>query len=152
MSSDGIYPIRNFQQQASQQGREFEDAVLFLLKAQGWIIIDVRTRPSPEHPEIDIVAEDPDGELWWIECKGSYRPPTPGLQRADTLKKAIGVADDLMILRAEMSADDTPIPYMLVTSHFPKPNTLPAHMLGRALEREVFTTVVNLAFEEWTPE
>lgn len=143
----------DFQRQASTQGREFEEAVGFLLKAQGWSIIGVRVRPSPDHPEIDIVAEHPDGELWWIECKGSYRPPTPGLIRADTLKKAIAVADDVLILRSEMSADgDTPIPYMLVTSHFPKAHTLGAAMLARALEREVFTTVVNLAFEEWVPD
>jgi hypothetical protein len=99
---------------ASRQGKEFAAMCETWLKirrhqikATNWI-----------HPglliEIDIVSEHPDlGEVW-AECKGSWESPTGnGLERTDTLKKAIGVA---AVLRHAPERR----PYWLLCSHLPR--------------------------------
>lgn len=117
----------DFQAASTKQGHDFEDVVAQLLTFSGWTVTDRKYRHPDSRVEIDIVAIDPDGDLWWIECKGadgsSKRPP--GLSDGTTMKVAVGVA-------AHLSTYDTP-PYAIFTSHMPKEGSLPAHMLDRAL-------------------
>lgn len=115
--------ISEFQQSSSKQGKRFEEAVTFLLQIGGWTIVE-------EHAhvcgcEIDIVADNPAGERWWIECKGSWQGKTPGSKRGDTVKKAVGVAWYLSTLPERY-------PYMLITSHLPNAGTLGELMLLKA--------------------
>lgn len=98
---------------ASRQGAEFERAVETLLKIDGWTIEAHRWRHPLVDVEIDFVAIDPDGVRWWIECKGSWEARSNGLERTDTLKKAIGSAAILRLL-------DERCPYMVITSHLPR--------------------------------
>lgn len=98
---------------ASRQGAAFETTVELLLLIEGWTIIDRHWREPTTDVEIDLVAKDPSGEMWWIECKGSWLATRNGLERTDTLKKAIGSAT---VLRHAPERH----PYMLVTSHLPR--------------------------------
>lgn len=101
---------------ASRQGAAFEETVVTLLRVEGWTVHERKWRQPDVEVEIDIVAEDPQGERWWIECKGSWESPTGnGLERTDTAKKAIGSAAILRLLPLEQRS-----PYMLITSHLPK--------------------------------
>lgn len=98
---------------ASRQGKAFEDTVELLLRVEGWTINDRQWRHPEVDVEVDIVATNPDGQQWWIECKGSWESPSRnGLARTDTLKKAI--FNGAMLLLVEDRA-----PYMIVTSHLP---------------------------------
>lgn len=129
----------NFQARSSRVGEEFHRACVFTLKAAGWTVIDEKTKPDPEYPALDIVAEDSDGTLWWIECKGSY-DNYPGLERSDTVKKALCDVYDTYPLRVEWSQDgERPIPYGIMTSHFPKNN--PRKQVERAMTRGVLDMV-----------
>jgi Holliday junction resolvase-like predicted endonuclease len=122
----------NFQAAASHQGREFEDAVVSLLKFRGWSITGRRI--IVHGVEIDITAQDPEGIQWWIECKGSWRGKTPGSKRGDTVKKAVGVA-------AFLATQTERCKYMLVTSHLPNPGTVGWRMLDAALRNGWFDEV-----------
>ena len=132
---------QGFQSRASRQGREFEEAVALVLKLKGWSIDGVREKIG--YQEIDIVATDPDGQQWWIECKGSWESKggVNGLRRSDTVKKACGVAWHLSLLPSELRR-----PYMLVTSHKPRPGTSAAQMLDDALADGKFQRIDALAF------
>lgn len=125
----------DYQRLASEQGREFEQVVAFSLRSAGWAIDAVRAVVAGA--EIDIVATDPTGQQWWIECKGSYRGKTPGAVRGDTTKKAVAVAAYLAVA----VPDDQRRPYKLVTSHLPRPGTLGDRMLRAALEQGWFAAV-----------
>lgn len=112
---------------ASRQGAEFEAAVELILKVEGWQIEHHRWRHPEVEVEIDYVAIAPDGQRWWIECKGSWEARSNGLERTDTLKKAIGSAAILRIL-------DDRCPYMVVTSHLPRIGSSGDRWLALALD------------------
>jgi hypothetical protein len=103
-----------FQAAAVRQGRVFEAQVEGQLLATGWTI----TARNWVHPavrvEVDRVAVAPDGQEWWIECKGSWLSASGrnGLLRTDTTRKAIASAALLATL-------PDPKPFMLVTSQLP---------------------------------
>jgi len=105
--------LSNRQSAASRQGRRFEEIVEGLLLIDGWTI-NARNWRHPEiEVEVDIVATNPEGVEWWIECKGSWESPSRnGLERTDTLKKAIGSAALIRLLPDRR-------PYMVITSHLP---------------------------------
>lgn len=124
--------MTDFQASATEQGKAFEAVVLNILLYEGWAIVD--THATVEGVEIDIVATDPSGAEWWIECKGSHRGKTPGSKRGDTVKKAVGVAWFLSTLEDRR-------PYLLVTSHLPKPGTVAARLLDAAVKHGLFADV-----------
>lgn len=127
----------DFQARASQQGRAFEDAVVTLLRIQGWTIVERRAIVASV--EIDIIADDPLGRRWWIECKGSWEGKTPGSKRGDTVKKAVGVA-------AYLSCQPDRCPYMLITSHMPVPGTVGSILLETAQREGWFEEVRSFSF------
>jgi Holliday junction resolvase-like predicted endonuclease len=108
----------SFQANAGIQGRVFEDAVVAMLSATGWTILGRRWIEPSTGVEVDIVAADPTGRRWWIECKGSWLSESGrnGCLRTDTVKKFIGSA-------AILAQAETRAPYLLVTSHLPTEGT-----------------------------
>lgn len=102
----------DFQAASGRQGRAFEETVVILLQCEGWTVTARNWRQPDIDVEIDIVATDPAGRPWWIECKGSWESSRNGLTRTDTLKKAIANA---YLLR---QLPDRHL-YMIVTSHAP---------------------------------
>lgn len=129
MSDDNLHDA---QSSASEQGREFEAYVASSLKYEGWRID--QTHAYVAGAEIDLIATDPHGVAWWIECKGSHRGRTPGLKRGDTTKKAVGVAWYLSTLPDRR-------PYMLFASHLPSPGSLGERLLTRAREDGLFQDI-----------
>lgn len=129
--------MTDFQAAASVQGRAFEDVVASILTFLDWTVVE--TRAVRHGVEIDIIATDPDGREWWIECKGSHRGRTPGARRGDTVKKAVGVAWYLSTCEPRCS-------YMLVTSHMPDPDTVGGRLLNAALAAGLFAEINVLGF------
>lgn len=135
--------MSDFQAMASEQGRDFEACIIVILKIHRWTII--KQHATVAGVEIDIVADDPTGERWWIECKGSWRGNVPGSRRPDTVKKAVAIAWYLSTL-------DDRCPYMLVTSHLPKPPTVPGLLLDAARTHGLFAAIhtpESLGLESW---
>lgn len=124
--------MSDFQAAASEQGRDFEQAARTLLRIEGWSIIAEHALVAGQ--EVDIIATDPAGAMWWIECKGSWRGGRQGLRRTDTLKKAVAVAWYVSTLPDRL-------PFMLFVSHTPRPGSSGDLMLTAALKAAIITEV-----------
>lgn len=133
--------MEDFQASASVQGKAFEEAVETILLTRGCAIIESRWRDAESHEEIDFVVDTPKGTRIWIECKGSWnttKKDMPGLRRSDTAKKAVATAWHLRFAHGA----DMP-PYVLVTSHLPKPGNYSDHLLTSAVTDDLFESVVD---------
>ena len=107
----------SFQARSSSQGATFEEMVARQLEfVDGWTVKDRHF--SVDGFEVDIVADDPWGVEHWIECKGAdgKSQRKPGLLDGTTAKVTVGVAWFL-------STRDDRHPYIVWTSHLPKPGT-----------------------------
>jgi Holliday junction resolvase-like predicted endonuclease len=131
-----VTELSNRQSAASRQGREFEAAVETWLKIRGHRIVARRWVHPLAVIEVDLVTEHSDlGEVW-VECKGSWESPTVnGLQRTDTLKKAIANAAILQRVPERR-------PYWLICSH--RPRTGSHGDIWLATVRDLFDEVIEL--------
>lgn len=102
------------------RGKAFEDEVCDALEQRSWKVIGRNV--SIDGIEIDIVAIDPDGRRWWIECKGGEAERS-GLARPDTVKRALGTAWALRDSETLRSGT-----YFIVTCTMPRPGSM-AHRL-----------------------
>jgi hypothetical protein len=127
------------QREASEQGKEFEAFCETWLKIQGHEIVARNWVHPIARVEIDRVTAHHEHGTLWIECKGSWLSPTGnGLQRPDTLLKAIGTAAILRELHERR-------PYWLLCSHLPRPGSAGAVKL-RAVS-SLFDRVIELGGE-----
>ena len=148
MSSESL---SDRQAASSLQGKWFEHASEFVLKGKNHTILDTNAHPAPGYPSVDFITEDPEGQENWWEAKGSFST-NPGLERGDTIKKLVGVAADLLALRAERVSDNGYlIPYNVIGSHAPRPGTQDEAMLRRSIMRGEITQVYILDLTIWTP-
>lgn len=125
----------HFQSMSSRQGRLYETQVRQVLELQGWTIDNAKP-VKINVGEIDIVATDPDGKLWWIECKGSYNNE-PGLLRLDTTLKAVATAWAIKEFHP-----DRP-PYAVWTTNRPKRGSKGHVILSRAIEAGLIDEVTE---------
>lgn len=128
--------MSDFQSSSSKQGKHFEAHVRAVLGFRGWTMVSDKPI-KVDGGEVDIVALDPEGTLWWIECKGSYLN-VPGLTRQDTLKKAIATAWLILTYNSARPA------YMLVTSDLPQPTSNAARYLRTAIGAGLFDRVEEI--------
>lgn len=105
---------------SNDRGRAFEDEVCRALESESWTIVGRNV--EIDGIEIDIVANDPNGRRWWIECKGGEAQRS-GLARPDTVKRALGTAWALRDSATLRSGT-----YFVVTSSMPRPGSM-AHRL-----------------------
>lgn len=125
-----------FQQQANILGKQFEWVVADFLVMSGWQIVDTN---SKKHLwEIDIIALDPHGDEIWIECKAGSENRYPGLERIDTVSKAVGKAWALSFIEDKR-------PYWLITTHLPKPGSHSQILIDLALDQNLFQYVGQVA-------
>ena len=127
--------MSDFQAESTRQGETWEQAVTFVLQAQGWEVTDNNTRRAGI--EIDIVAISPDGVEHWIECKGSHRGKVPGMKRHDTVRKALFSGYHLLHALPERP------PYVIVTSHVADTGVT-AQWIDRALSSGAIDAVWSL--------
>ncbi len=110
---------RNFQADAVEQGKWFEDYCRRVLQAAGVRIAETHLDIPDAGVNVDFVAHNADDVAFYFTCKGSYRGRRPGARRTDTLKKAIAESYALHVHGFG--------PTLLLTSHLPDTAT------GRAL-------------------
>ena len=107
-----------FQSAASEQGRSFHNDCVNALRYAGFDISQNGYVIDSVGIEIDIVANNIQGMTMFFECKGSMRKSRkdrPGLERTDTIKKAIANAF-LFSLTEEYSCC---APLIILASHIP---------------------------------
>lgn len=130
--------MSDFQRAAGDQGREFERQCRYILDLHHFAVTPGRLRLEIG-VEIDIDASI-DGRRYWFECKGSFLGDRPGTLRTDTMKKALSSA---FLLHVSRDVFDWP-PFVLLTSHLPKPDSAGGRMLEQAQKAGVFHDVIRL--------
>ena len=100
----------SFQALATAQGEEFVRECVLALTRAGFEVVGERVDLVDTGCEVDLLARGATGVVFYIECKGSFMR-RPGLQRTDTLRKAI--ANMALIHHRGYGA------LMLMTSHRP---------------------------------
>jgi Holliday junction resolvase-like predicted endonuclease len=118
-----------------RHGAAFEDSVAQVFSICGYTVVGRRVWIG-DAGEVDLWLRSPTGLEFFVECKGSYQGPRPGLMRTDTVDKAIA-----RCLRLASLADQGPL--LLVTSHLPQ-GGVAAHNLDW-LCRSVPLTVLQLS-------
>jgi Holliday junction resolvase-like predicted endonuclease len=132
--------VEDFQALASQQGKAFEEAVETILLTNGCTVVARKYKDPVSREEVDLVVDTPGGQRVWIECKGSWNPRKnqEGMRRSDTAKKAVATAWHLRYAHGS----DMP-PYLLVTSHLPKPGNYSESLVSAAVEDGLFCGLVT---------
>ncbi|MCY3892815.1 MAG: hypothetical protein OXF65_05910 [Acidimicrobiaceae bacterium] len=125
----------DFQADSSRQGAAFEQQAKAYLGALGFELHG-RRKFADIGCEIDDVAEAPNGELVYFEYKGSFKGSRPGMQRTDTVKKALLTG---FLLRS--IGDDTP--YYVLTSHLPTGGAA-QRMIEAALSAKAVSGVLEM--------
>ncbi len=78
----------NFQKNAVDQGRWWEDTCVRALGLAGFQIADRHYTPPEVGVEIDIIANSEQGIAFYVDCKGSLKGTRPGLLRTDSIMKS----------------------------------------------------------------
>jgi len=136
--SKNAYP--QFQAASSEQGEMFHSQCLVALKYAGFDIEKSRYRVASVGIEVDIVASNKHGITMFFECKGSIRKSgndRPGLERTDSIKKAIANAY-LFSLSDEY---ETCSPLIILASHLSSDGAGIAML--NAVPRNVILDVIN---------
>lgn len=146
----------NPQSLASRQGREFADECIKLATRVGFELRDQRVVFPECGIEVDLVLENRAGVAFFAECKGSFRD-RPGLQRTDTLKKAIanmllldavGIGP-LLVLTSHRPVDGVGVAMLRVAQQAVPFEVLVPRDDYRRLARLAVATEANLAGEGW---
>jgi hypothetical protein len=123
----------SFQAASRTQGIWFEDLCRAILIDCGFIIDGQHVEFGDAGVEVDLIATNRHAISFYITCKGSYRGKRPGVQRTDTLKKAIAEAQ---ALHAQGWG-----PILLLTSHLP--NTRSGRALLASVDPEVLFDTID---------
>lgn len=128
---------------AVREGRKAKDIAKALLEQCGFrqITEDVK---KPGGVEINFVALDADDNEWAFDVSGAFTSARPGLQRTDTLWKAIG--------RAAVVHNLDPWPrYVLLTTNAPRRNSAGAKALQAvtSVNGPVYDVIELLDESDW---
>lgn len=128
--------MTDFQARASQQGQLFEKQCRLILDGLGFDVDDKPTVLEDIGVEVDATATNRAGQLFLFEFKGSWFGSRPGGRRTDTTKKAV--------LTGFLLLHGSPIrtPYVVLTSHLPKPGSRGATQIDIALRAGAIHDVI----------
>lgn len=127
----------DFQSRAARIGKAFSTWCEITLQSIGFVLHGKKLIKN-SGVEVDQVVTNRSGESIYFEFKGSSKPPRPGLQRTDTVKKAL--CNAFLLHKLGLG------PYVVITSHKPKAGTSSAHMI--ALAEDVLFDVICISIEE----
>ena len=108
---------------AVREGKKAKDIAKALLLQCGFEEIRDNVK-APGGVVVDFAAIGADGQEWWFDVSGAFTSTRPGLQRTDTLWKAIGRAS---VVHA--AVDPWPR-YVLLTTDAPRRNSAGAKALA----------------------
>jgi len=123
----------NFQAASRSQGIWFENLCRAILIDCGFTIAGEHVDFAEAGVEVDLIATNRHDISFYITCKGSYRGIRPGVQRTDTLKKALAEAQALHTQGWS--------PILLLTSHLP--NTRSGRELLASVDPEVLFDAID---------
>jgi hypothetical protein len=129
--------VTDFQADATEQGRLFEQQARMVCRQNGFTV-GGRLVVAELGIEVDAVLATVKGTEVWAEFKGSWRGTRPGMRRTDTAKKAL--CDALLAWGDE---EEHP-PFIILTSHTPEPGSRGDRMVAVAIAVGAVVAVLNI--------
>ncbi|MGH8982172.1 MAG: DNA-methyltransferase [Acidimicrobiales bacterium] len=115
-------PGEHFQSRAMREGRRARELAKWALEEAGFTIVAENKRLDAG-VEVSFVGADERGEQWLFDVAGAFSTTRPGLQRSDTLWRALG--------KAAVVQHTTPgARLVLLTTDTPAPNSAAGRALG----------------------
>lgn len=115
-------PAEHFRSRGVREGRRARELAKWALVDAGFKILG-EDRRLDAGVEVSFVAEDRTGREWLFDVSGAFTSTRAGLQRTDTLWKALGKAAVVHLTRAGAR-------YVLMTTDKPAPNSAGGQALG----------------------
>ncbi len=131
--------IRNFQSDATEQGKRFHEECIRSLINAGFEIVSQKFVVPEVGIEIDAITHNREGIAMPWEFKGSEQGTRPGLHRTDTMKKAIANG----YLFSQWEGHFTFTPLLVMTSHMPVDAGGAVAAMHTVTERSIVLEFVN---------
>jgi len=141
--------VVNFQQRAKADGARAQVLALELLEHCGFRGQIIEGKKYPVGVEVNFVGTDAAGCEWVFDVSGAFSSSRPGLQRTDTLWKALGKA---AILQTEHPDQERPCRYVLLTTDVPTPGSVGGKALKSAQSSGLIWDVLRLDQPETVAE
>lgn len=119
----------DFQARAVREGRAARDLAREALEVCGFRELVANQSVPETGVAVNFVARDANGQRYFFDVSGGFTSSRPGLQRTDTLWKALGKA-------AVLHARHPDIPLVLLTTNAPQSGSAGAAALRQVLGRD----------------
>jgi DNA modification methylase len=127
----------SFQRQSTLEGRRAQELAAHLLDQAGFgATVSEKKKFPAVGVEVNFAARDAEKHEWLFDVSGAFSSNRPGLQRTDTLWKALGKAAVLAAGHDATAEGERPLRYVLLTTDVPERGTagykalLAAHRSG----------------------
>lgn len=138
-----------YQQRATTDGTRAQELAELLLQHCGFLDRLRQKVKFDAGVEANFVGVDDDGCEWIFDVSGAFSSSRPGLERTDTLWKALGKA---AVLRRELQEKGRDSRYVLLTTDVPKRGTAGAKALQAAFDDQLIWDVLKLDEPETVAE
>lgn len=134
-----------FQRQSTIEGRRAQELAAHLLDQAGFggTIAEKKKFPAVG-VEVNFVARDAKKHEWLFDVSGAFSSNRPGLQRTDTLWKALGKAAVLEAGHDPDAEGERPLRYVLLTTDVPERGSAGYKALLAAHRRGLIWDVLDL--------
>jgi site-specific DNA-methyltransferase (adenine-specific) len=136
----------DFQARATMEGKAAQQFAEEVIERAGFDVVAKNTRLRGLGVVVNLVGRDESGGHWYFDVSGAYTTTRGGLLRTDTVWKALGRAHVFGVNRASRK-DLAGRPYVLISSHLPRPGSE-----GEAALRAVGSEAVFDVIEMTSPD
>ena len=112
----------DFQARASKEGKAAQQLAEDVVRDAGFDIVAKNSRLRGLGVVVNLIARAEDGGIWHFDVSGAFTTTRGGLLRTDTVWKALGRAHVVAVNR-DSRADLATVPYVLLSSHLPRPGS-----------------------------
>ncbi len=135
----------DFQRRASADGSRAQELARHLLEHCGFGATLREKVKFPVGVEVNFAATDAAGCEWLFDVSGAFTSSRPGLQRTDTLWKALGKA---AVLGTQYPDAERPCRYVLISTDVPTPGSAGGRALKEAQAAGLIWDVLSLTAPE----
>lgn len=114
-------PVEDFQARSSKEGKAAQHYAEETLVEAGFVIAAKNARLRGLGVVVNLSARDADGSLWHFDVSGAFTTTRGGLLRTDTVWKALGRAH--VVANNKQQPNLRGVPYVLISSHLPRPGS-----------------------------
>lgn len=143
-----VEEVADFQARASKEGKAAQQLAEEVLTEAGFEIVDRNTRLRGLGVVVNLVGRDRAGTLWHFDVSGAFTTTRGGLLRTDTVWKALGRAHVIANNRKGQSSL-VGVPYVLLSSHLPRPGSEGDVALRAAGPGAVFDVLAMMSTEDF---